>query len=272
MDYKEKYNHALRKLQEALAPTEDGCKISGLTRDCLENIFPELKKNDDTQIKKDIIAFLYSKNGYMTPDEDWDFHNKWLAWLENRGEQKFNDNVKPKFKVGNWIVFNGLTLYIYEIVDGYYKTVDNGYDIHCSYDWDIDNIARLWTIQDAKDGDTLVMYDIQDNIEWLFLYRPNPHKLHIYDPRFYCHYDLKSNTFNKDTDYVSVAVGTKFHPATKEQRDLLFQKMKEAGYEWDAERKELKKIEPKKLGSDDDSLYRTAMIKQFKQLQKDYGL
>lgn len=30
-------------------------------------------------------------------------------------------------------------------------------------------------------------------------------------------------------------------PATKEQRDLLFQKMEEAGYEWDAEKKELKK-------------------------------
>ena len=30
------------------------------------------------------------------------------------------------------------------------------------------------------------------------------------------------------------------HPATKEQRDLLFQKMKEAGYEWDSERKKLK--------------------------------
>ena len=33
-------------------------------------------------------------------------------------------------------------------------------------------------------------------------------------------------------------------PATKEQRDLLFQKMKEAGYEWDAEKKELRKIKP----------------------------
>ena len=34
-------------------------------------------------------------------------------------------------------------------------------------------------------------------------------------------------------------------PATKEQRDLLFQKMKEAGYEWDADKKELKMIEQK---------------------------
>ena len=32
------------------------------------------------------------------------------------------------------------------------------------------------------------------------------------------------------------------HPATKEQRDLLFQKMEEEGYQWDAEKKELKKI------------------------------
>ena len=32
-------------------------------------------------------------------------------------------------------------------------------------------------------------------------------------------------------------------PATKIQRDLLFQKMKEAGYEWNAEKKELKEIE-----------------------------
>ena len=35
------------------------------------------------------------------------------------------------------------------------------------------------------------------------------------------------------------------YPATKEQRDLLFQKMKEAEYEWDADKKELKKIEQK---------------------------
>ena len=33
-----------------------------------------------------------------------------------------------------------------------------------------------------------------------------------------------------------------FTPATKEQRDLLFQKMKDAGYEWDEDKKELKKL------------------------------
>jgi hypothetical protein len=33
----------------------------------------------------------------------------------------------------------------------------------------------------------------------------------------------------------------KCHPATREQHDILFNKMKEAGYEWNDEKKELKK-------------------------------
>jgi hypothetical protein len=41
-----------------------------------------------------------------------------------------------------------------------------------------------------------------------------------------------------------------FYPATKEQRDILFQKMKEAGYEWDSEKRELKKIEQSCNNSD----------------------
>ena len=43
-----------------------------------------------------------------------------------------------------------------------------------------------------------------------------------------------------------------FVPATREQRDLFFQKMKEAGYEWNAKKKELKKIEQKSSWSEED--------------------
>ena len=42
------------------------------------------------------------------------------------------------------------------------------------------------------------------------------------------------------TDYIIVL--DKYVPATKEQRDFLFRKMKEAGYEWDATKKQLKKL------------------------------
>lgn len=34
------------------------------------------------------------------------------------------------------------------------------------------------------------------------------------------------------------------YPATKEQRDLLFKKMREEGYKWDADKKELREIQP----------------------------
>ena len=67
-------------------------------------------------------------------------------------EKKPTDKVEPKFKVGDWIIFNGLVLHIDEVVDGYYRTISKG-GIPNSYDWNIDNVARLWTIQDWKPSD-----------------------------------------------------------------------------------------------------------------------
>jgi hypothetical protein len=63
-----------------------------------------------------------------------------------------------------------------------------------------------------------------------------------------------------------------FIPATKEQREFLFQKMKEAGYEWDAEKKELKKIEQNNAWSkEDENLFRCAIdaIKQESKVRTD---
>lgn len=53
-----------------------------------ETIFPELAESEDEKIIKDIISFLHSKNGYMNPDEDWDFHNRWLPCLEKQVKVK----------------------------------------------------------------------------------------------------------------------------------------------------------------------------------------
>lgn len=47
-DYKKKYENAVEKLREALAPVEDGTNISGLTRACIEEIFQEIKPAEDT--------------------------------------------------------------------------------------------------------------------------------------------------------------------------------------------------------------------------------
>lgn len=81
MDDENKYNDALEKLQEALAP-KDGCEISGLTRACIEEIFPELKESEDERIKRNIIAALKGEGYY-----DCDLTNECIAWLEKQGEK-----------------------------------------------------------------------------------------------------------------------------------------------------------------------------------------
>ena len=52
---------------------------------------------------------------------------------------------------------------------------------------------------------------------------------------------------DEEVPYYSKTWTCNLHPATKEQRNLLFQKMKDAGYEWDVEKKELKKLVPNRF-------------------------
>lgn len=175
--------------------------------------------------------------GYI-PDE---FLRRWLTDIIYVKYDKPTDKVEPKFKVGDWIIFNGITLYIKEVVKGFYRTVSKD-GITNSYDWGIDNVARLWTIQDAKDGDVLAckngwtcIFKVLDN-------HTNTFSSYCFmdNDKWFCNTGSECHTLDKA--FIKAYNG-EIHPAAKEQRDLLFQKMKEAGYEWDANKKELKKIE-----------------------------
>ena len=146
-------------------------------------------------------------------------------------EQKdFAPKVEPKFKVGDWIVFNGLTLYINEVVKGYYRTISKGGVIN-SYDWGIDNAARLWTIKEAKDGDILRLGDV------IAIF-----KKYIGQEECicYCSFCEDGNGFEIpiENGEDNVYGCTNTTPATQKERVLLFQKMKEAGYTWDFDKKE----------------------------------
>ena len=55
--------------------------------------------------------------------------------------------------------------------------------------------------------------------------------------KWFCEFGSEAHTLDS-------RINGNIHPATKEQRDLLFAKMQEAGYEWDDGKKELKKIQP----------------------------
>lgn len=116
-----------------------------------------------------------------------------------------------------------------------------------------------WTIEDGimvvspkvekfepKDGDILFIESSCDNI---IIYKESDYGIcryvNFYDNR--CLYT--DNTTVCDKDDVKV-----IRPATEEEKKLLFDKLKEEGYEWDAEKKEVVKLKWKpKVG---DTYYR----------------
>lgn len=100
---------------------------------------------------------------------------------------------------------------------------------------------HLWTITDAKDGDVLCLYK-RGVPNVVFILKGTPKK--PYELNYYCYYNIMYPDFN----IVSIkgCLGfeneTDVKPATIEQRELLFQKMKEEGYKWHYENKKTIKI------------------------------
>lgn len=208
-------------------------------------MFPELKESDDEKLRKRLIQIFKS---YQNPKTHIN-PNKWeglkicdiIDWFEKQGK------VEPKFKVGDWIT-NGKCTWKIDSIDE-----DMYYNNHCGIDCggdikSIDEEYHLWTIQDAKDGDVLVCEDFGYTSLMLFESFFNGRT------SLHCWYNSHTNNFHINTD-VALRKDANIHLATKEQRDLLFQKIKEAGYEWDAVKKELKKIEQKQWKPSEEQIY-----------------
>lgn len=150
-----------------------------------------------------------------------------IAWLEKQGEQKPTDNTEPKFKVGDWVVNKLGTAWHIDSFDEKNYQVSDKKGNHNYFRISNQDEMRLWTIQDANEGDVLAW----DNSNCIALFKD------IYDKESFRSHGCVGHItgeFSSDSSYHDIAG---VHPATKEQRDLLLQKMKEAGYEWNAEKK-----------------------------------
>ena len=194
----------------------DGLALSQPVKDVIEYIFPELK--EDERIKSCIKKCLSDADEQVFDN----YHIRLgdcLAWLEKHDSQESQESTSEecKFKVGDWVVRkdeknfgNGCKFAQITKIDKEKYWFDSG-------TWTTDESLRLWTIQDAKNGDALA-----SNCS-VFVFR----KLDIAGkPTAYCgivegvFYEARGGCWTEGQCY----------PATKEQQDFLFQKMAEEGY------------------------------------------
>ena len=239
MEDNKKYEEALERARECL---KDG-GISKNTIAYLEEIFPELRESEDKRIRKALFEYFTTSDNNAYYEVCGVATKKILAWLENKDEQKPSNKVEPKFKVGDWIVYdNKIVCHIDNIYHGKFSlmyTITDSNNMCRSYSVKgFDNNAHLWTIQDTKPGDVLVAEN-----GWTCIFK----ELEGENFSSYCYMDSTGYFFPEggECHTLDERICGKMFPATKGQRELLFKYIKEAGYEWDAEKFELWKIEQK---------------------------
>ena len=221
MDYEKKYKDALSRAKELC----DVADMFTITIHDIITIFPELQESEDERIRKEIIDFLGLPHPQFVGKRD---HEKWIAWLEKQGEQKSVDKAEPKFKVGDFIINDYCLGKVIEITsDAYLLDTGQGIPFSCEHN------AHLWTIEDAKDGDVLV---INDNV---FIYA---HRKQMYSIAVAQCFVNSAGSFYIDGEFGYEENGKTISPATKEQRDTLERSMTNAGYRWNKEKLKLEKI------------------------------
>lgn len=174
--------------------------------------------------------FLNSR--YATPEETKEFfeelNKNGYKW---DGKMVVKKEDKPKFKVGDWVMYCDKPYQITGLHNDTFTltSCDGSYFFNNAKSTN-EPVFHLWTIADAKDGDVLAAHEcyvIFKEIDGL---------------NIKCHCTYHYMGFSPSFHINTLQNKTAFHPATKEECDRLFQKMKEEGYEWDCDKKELKKI------------------------------
>ena len=245
IDYEKKYMELLGLMKGCVADENGFVHIKPY------EMFPELMESNDERIRKTLLGYFKDQDAQytfrgLTNDEV-------IKWLEKQKEKKPADKINPKFKIGNWIIKDNESVkYVKDIIEDNYA-IDGGMNgiefLPLKY---VENNYRLWTIHDAQDGDVLAY---PDGSITLFKYMvENIYMAHV----LWVDGHIELNN--------SCAVSN-VHPATKGQRELLFQKMHEVGYEWNEDKLELKKIEKEPVWSEEDEEFISEIVKDLQGLK-----
>ena len=207
------------------------------TQEVLEKYITSMSNKDDERLRKTTIAFLkdFVEKGYENAVECID-------WLEKQGK-KSTDKIEPRFKIGDWVIFiTSGSIYQVEKIENYEYTLRDIHGGSFCVSFSNEKLIREWNIQDVKDGDVLSFYSE---------YKGNKMVQVGIIEKYVGKHGGCSNTFkihvgvNWDNNLqIGRYMGcSDIYPATKEQRDLLSQKIKDAGYKWNDETKALEKLE-----------------------------
>ena len=295
MNYENKYKELEGKIKKAYLYAQ-----TDSTKAVLEDILPELKDNDERirkelirfiqmEVEDEIVgnkwlAWLEKKESVeeivarckdswynegkiagmaegLTDDEK--YQQGWHDAIEKKEERFDNANkVEPKFKVGDWLCENEPNNYarfiqILEIVNVLGK---ERYRISRDFHNDEDIVEfdfaekyyHKFGIADAKDGD--VLYSLDSKQPFIFKHRKTHEQAEVY-----CGINIYGKFFVGNTKDCIITTD-KYIPATKEQRDKLLKAMADKGWQFDFEKKELKKVEQNSAWSEEDERIRKTSI------------
>ena len=154
-----------------------------------------------------------------------------------------NNKIKSRFNVGDWVIFTtSERVYQVEKKENYEYTLRDIHGHSFCVSFSNEELIREWTIQDTKDGDVLSFYSeykgkkmFQIGIVEKYVGKYGD----CYNTfKMYLGADWDNNLQMGEYTYMGCA---DVHPSTKKQRDDLMKALNNTGYEWDIEKKELKK-------------------------------
>ena len=178
----------------------------GLNAQTNKKISDDWDEDDEIMLNNTIILLEHYAKGLRDLEK-----NASIEWLKSL--------TKRKFKVGDWLQYRSHKPFLVEAI------TKQGYcsgDECLPFNWE-DEI-HLWTIKDAKPGDILEFGDHGRLVIGITSYiNPQNGKVDVS-----CL--LENDKFKAGNYYALDTI--KPHPATKEQCDILFEKMKDTGYKW----------------------------------------
>ena len=190
-------------------------------------------KKDNTPLLRDSII-LNKYGGVAKSPSGAIVSDAWVLDYDELAKLPKEEKIEPKFKVGDWITIEK-PCQIIKINDNknYIVQYCDDENTHILSKKFCESHFHLWTTEEVRDGDILACN------EEILLFKSYSAQGRI---SLYCWYNGQTNNFHsKEVIDVLLTTTNKVCPATKEQRNALMKAMNDAGYEWDAEKKELKK-------------------------------